>query len=210
MKQPSPLSSFYVGLFNLSTFSFKCFISISILQNTKLIQYISKEAAYSDLTLIPESCVRSKLYNSLIIITKDKAIYFPPLHIIQSSLDPPLHTLRRLSFQLICGLFLNSCYSGESLCAWNIKRSPCSYPLLLFPSLTVGNCSHHRLTSMQRTVHTSVKCQSKNSRFFLLALLLSFFCSSLHTEIDNLSILFHLPFITFLIFLFISLLNLVF
>lgn len=49
------------------------------------------------------------------------------------------------------------------MCAWNIKHSPSSDSLSLIPSLTVGNCSHHRLPSIRRTVHTSVKCQPTSS-----------------------------------------------
>lgn len=97
--------------------------------------------------------------------------------ITRTGLDPrhrhrtPLHSLSsaRLSSPQVClRLFLNSCYSGATVCALNTKHSN---PLSLIPSLTVGNCSHHWLTSIRRTVHTSVKCQPKSPSLILLLLL---------------------------------------
>lgn len=69
--------------------------------------------------------------------------------------------------QVCCCLFLNSCYSGATVCVWNTKHSD---SLSLIPSLTVGDCSHHRLTSIRRTVHTSLKCQPKSLLLFFFAL----------------------------------------
>lgn len=108
---------------------------------------------------------------SIIIITKGKAIHLPPpSHHSDQSGSPssyvtaPLFLAQLLSPQVCCGLFLNSCYSGATVCAWNIKHSPTN-SLSLIPSLTVGNCSHHQLTSIRRAEHTSVKCQPKSPRF---------------------------------------------
>lgn len=70
-----------------------------------------------------------------------------------------------LSPQICCRLFLNSCYSGATVCAWNIKHSPSNW-LSLTPSLTVGDCSHHWLTSIRRTVtHFSQVPAKEPSRF---------------------------------------------
>lgn len=78
-----------------------------------------------------------------------------------------LFIARLLRPQLCCCLFLNSCYSRATVCVWNTKR--CDW-LSLIPSLTVGDCSHHRLTSIRRTVHTSLKCQPKSLLLFFFAL----------------------------------------
>lgn len=67
--------------------------------------------------------------------------------------------------QVCCCLFLNSCYSGATVCVWNTKHSDS-----LIPSLTVGDWSPHRLTSIHRTVHTSLKCQPKILLLFFFAL----------------------------------------
>lgn len=113
---------------------------------------------------------------------------------------------RLLSPQVCCRLFLNSCYSGATVCARNIKHSA-SLPLI--PSLTLGNCSHHRLTSIRRTLHTSVKCQPKSPRLSFLALLLPLAHSSMLARTHSLlsfplyciSLSFsHSPFIISLIF----------
>lgn len=69
--------------------------------------------------------------------------------------------------QVCCCLFLNSCYSWATVCAWNTKHSD---SLSLIPSLTVGDCSHSRLTSIRRTVHTSLKCQPESLLLFFCAL----------------------------------------
>lgn len=94
----------------------------------------------------------------------------PPHRIIQSSLDPPhcarLHALYSSAPQQVCCcLFLNSCYSGATLCVQNTKH-PAS--LSLVPSLTVGDWSHHRLASIHTTVDTSDECQPKSPLLVLL------------------------------------------
>lgn len=127
----------------------------------------------SRLCLIFSLCLTGGI-QSIIIITKGQAIHLSPLHIIQTSLmrppiivrDRTLFLAQLLSPQVCCRLFLNSCYSGATVCVWNIKHRS-SNSLSLIPSLTVGNCSHHRLTSIRRTVHTSVKCQPESPSLFL-------------------------------------------
>lgn len=108
---------------------------------------------------------------SIIIIPKGKAIHLPPSFTSPRPVwiplivrDCTLFLAQLLGPQVCCRLFLNSCYSGATACARNIKHSN---SLSLIPSLTVGNCSHHRLTSTRRTVHTSVKCQPKSPSLFL-------------------------------------------
>lgn len=67
--------------------------------------------------------------------------FFPQSHSIQSgssssSVTVPLLFLAKLLGPQVCwGLFLNPCYSGATVCAWNTKHS-------LIPFLTVGNWSH--------------------------------------------------------------------
>lgn len=80
-----------------------------------------------------------------------------------TSATVPLFLAQLLSPQVCCGLFLNSCYSGATVCAWNIK-----HPLLLIPPLTVGNWNHHWLIPIPMAAHASVKCQSKCSHFLFL------------------------------------------
>lgn len=76
----------------------------------------------------------------------------------------PYCSAQLLSPQVCCGLFLSSRYSGATVRVRNIKRSP-SNSLSLIPSLNVGNCSHHQLTSIRGAADTWVKCQPKNSCF---------------------------------------------
>lgn len=62
--------------------------------------------------------------------------------------------------QVCCRLFLNSCYSRATACAWNIKRSG---SLRLLPSPTAGDGSHRHLASRCRAACTSVECKSKRA-----------------------------------------------
>lgn len=84
---------------------------------------------------------------------------------------------RLLSPVVHCDLFLHTCYSRATVCAWNIKHS-LSFSLSSFSQLVT---SRHRLVSIRTTAHTSAKCQPKSSRFFSAALSLFFTHSFIHT-----------------------------
>lgn len=101
-------------------------------------------------------------YSLEVIIPKGKVRLLPPVphHPAPSRPLTALFLAPPVGPPVFCRLFLNPCCSGAS--ALNTK-----HPLPLFPSPTLGDCSHHGLpsthTHTRALAHTSVKCRSQRA-----------------------------------------------